>query len=128
GPFPTELDDGPTGLGERIRRTGREFGTVTGRPRRCGWFDVMAVRHSASLGGVDELAVMLLDVLSVVDELKVCTGYELDGARIDDFPSDGFLLEKCRPVYESLPGWKVDIASARKLADLPAAARGYLDR
>jgi adenylosuccinate synthase len=128
GPFPTELDDGPTGMGERIRQTGREFGTVTGRPRRCGWFDVVAVRHAASLGGADELAVMLLDVLSVVDDLKICTAYEMDGAKIDYFPGDSFLLDKCRPIYETLPGWKVDIASARKLADLPVAARRYLDR
>lgn len=128
GPFPTELDDGPAGLGERIRQKGREFGTVTGRPRRCGWFDAVAVRHTASLGGVDELAVMLLDVLSVVDELKICTGYEVDGKKLDYFPGDAFLLEKCRPVYETMPGWNVDIARARKLADLPPAARRYLDR
>src|SRR5207247_10029908 len=85
GPFPTELDDGPTGLGECIRQRGREFGTVTGRPRRCGWFDAVAVRHSATLGGVDELAVMLLDVLSVVGELKICTGYEMEGKKLDYF-------------------------------------------
>ncbi len=128
GPFPTELDDGPSGLGERIRQKGREFGTVTGRPRRCGWFDAVAVRYTASLGGVDELTVMLLDVLSVVDELKICTHYELNGDKIDHFPSDSFLLEKCRPVYETLPGWNVDIGQARKLTDLPAAARRYVDR
>jgi adenylosuccinate synthase len=128
GPFPTELDDGPAGLGERIRQQGREFGTVTGRPRRCGWFDAVAVRHAASLGGVDELAVMLLDVLSVAQEIKICTGYELGGAKIDYFPADSFLLEKCRPVYETMSGWNVDIAAARKLAELPVAARRYLDR
>jgi adenylosuccinate synthase len=128
GPFPTELDDGPSGIGERLRQKGREFGTVTGRPRRCGWFDAVAVRHTASLGGVDELAVMLLDVLSVVDEIKICTGYELEGRKIDYFPGDSFLLEKCRPVYETMPGWKHDLSSARALTDLPAAARSYLDR
>jgi adenylosuccinate synthase len=128
GAFPTELNDGPAGIGECIRQKGREFGTVTGRPRRCGWFDAVAVRHSAALGGVDELAVMLLDVLSAVDELKICTSYELDGKRIDHFPGDSFLLEKCRPVYETLPGWKIDIGAARQLSDLPAAARSYLDR
>src|SRR5207302_464185 len=105
GPFPTELDDGPDGIGERIRKTGREYGTVTGRPRRCGWFDAVASRYTAALSGADQLAVMLLDVLSVVDELKVCVAYELDGARIDYFPADAFLLERCRPVYETLPGW-----------------------
>jgi adenylosuccinate synthase len=128
GPFPTELDDGPTGLGERIRQKGREFGTVTGRPRRCGWFDAVAVRHTASLGGVDELAVMLLDVLSVVEVIKICTGYEMDGKKFDHFPGDSFLLEKCRPVYETMPGWNVDISRARSLTDLPTAARRYLDR
>jgi adenylosuccinate synthase len=128
GPFPTELTDGPDGLGEQIRKTGREYGTVTGRPRRVGWFDAVAVRYSAALSGADELAVMLLDVLSEVDELKICTAYELDGRRIDFFPGDAFLLERCRPVYEILPGWRVDIAHARKTADLPAAARRYVDR
>jgi adenylosuccinate synthase len=128
GPFPTELDDGPSGIGERIRQSGREYGTVTGRPRRCGWFDAVAVRYTAALGGVDELAVMLLDVLSVVDEIKICTAYEMDGKKIDYFPADSFLLEKCRPVYETMPGWKIDIAGARRQGDLPGAARRYLDR
>jgi adenylosuccinate synthase len=128
GPFPTELDDGPDGIGERIRKTGREYGTVTGRPRRCGWFDAVAVRHTARLGGADELAIMLLDVLSVVDELKICTSYEMNGQRVEDFPGDAFLLEKCRPVCETLPGWKTDISKVRKPVDLPAAARRYIDR
>jgi adenylosuccinate synthase len=128
GPFPTELNDGPDGIGERIRKTGREYGTVTGRPRRCGWFDAVAVRYSAALGGVDELALMLLDVLSEVDEVRICTAYELDGQRVDCFPSDSFRLERCKPVYETLPGWRVDVCGARKAADLPAAARRYVDR
>ncbi len=125
GPFPTELHNG---LGELLRQKGREFGTVTGRPRRCGWFDAVAVRHAARLGGVDELALMLLDVMSVVDEIKICTGYELEGKKIDDFPGDSFLVEKCRPVYETMPAWKDDLSSARKPADLPKAARRYIDR
>jgi adenylosuccinate synthase len=128
GPFPTELDDGPQGIGEKIRRTGREYGTVTGRPRRCGWFDAVAARHSAELNGADELALMLLDVLGDLEELKICTGYLLDGARIDFFPTDAFLLARCRPVYESMPGWRQDVSGMRRLADLPAAARRYLDR
>jgi adenylosuccinate synthase len=128
GPFPTELDDGPEGIGERIRKTGREYGTVTGRPRRCGWFDTVAVRHTARLGGVDELCAMLLDVLSVVDELKICVAYNLNGERTTDFPGDAFLLEKCEPVYETLPGWKTDISKIRKPADLPKEARRYVDR
>jgi adenylosuccinate synthase len=125
GPFPTELTDG---TGERIRRTGREYGTVTGRPRRCGWFDAVAARYTTALAGADELALMLLDVLSEVDEVSICTAYEVDGQRLDHFPSDAFLLDRCRPVYETLPGWRTDISEARRLADLPAAARGYVER
>jgi adenylosuccinate synthase len=128
GPFPTELNDGPDGLGEQIRRTGREYGTVTGRPRRCGWFDAVAVRSTAALGGVDELAVMLLDVLSGLDELRICTAYELDGQHTTNFPGDAFLLERCTPVYETLPGWKKEICHARKHSDLPHAACKYVDR
>jgi adenylosuccinate synthase len=125
GPFPTELHDG---IGEQIRRTGREYGTVTGRPRRCGWFDAVAARHSATLSGADELAVMLLDVLSELDELRVCTSYEMDGQRLDYFPSDAFLLEKCQPVYETLPGWRTEVSSIRRFASLPDNARRYVDR
>jgi adenylosuccinate synthase len=128
GPFPTELDDGPDGTGERIRKIGREYGTVTGRPRRVGWFDAVAVRYTAALAGADEITVMLLDVLSGLPELKLCTGYELDGDRTTHFPSDSFQLERCKPVYETLPGWSQDLTGVRALADLPAAARRYLDR
>jgi adenylosuccinate synthase len=128
GPFPTELNDGPQGLGERIRQAGREFGTVTGRPRRCGWFDAVAVRHSIRLSAADELALMLLDVLSGLDEIKICTAYELDGERLDYFPADSFLLDRCKTVTETLPGWKEDLSDVRKLADFPSAARRYMDR
>jgi adenylosuccinate synthase len=128
GPFPTELNDGPRGIGERIRQNGREFGTVTGRPRRCGWFDAVATRYTAALNGADELAVMLLDVLGDLEELRICTAYELDGERLEHFPTDAFLLERCRPVYETLPGWGQDVGAARRLADLPAGARRYVDR
>jgi adenylosuccinate synthase len=125
GPFPTELLDD---TGERIRKIGREYGTVTGRPRRVGWFDSLAVRYTAALSGADEITVMLLDVLSGLPELKLCTAYELDGDRTTHFPSDSFELERCQPVYETIPGWTQDITGARKLADLPAGARRYLDR
>ena len=128
GPFPTELDDGPDGIGERIRRTGREYGTVTGRPRRCGWFDAVATRYSAALNDADELAVMLLDVLSDLPEIRIAVAYELDGQRLDHFPTDAFMLERCRPVYETLSGWRQDVSAARRLADLPAAARRYVER
>ncbi len=96
GPFPTELDDGPQGIGERIRRTGKEYGTVTGRPRRCGWFDAVAARYSAALNGADELALMLLDVLSEVDEVCIATSYEMDGQR-DRRVSRRFALASALP-------------------------------
>jgi adenylosuccinate synthase len=128
GPFPTELDDGPTGIGERIRKTGREYGTVTGRPRRVGWFDAVAVRYTAMLSAADEVTVMLLDVLSGLKEVKICTAYEFDGDRRSTFPSDAFLLDRCAPVYETLPGWTEDLSAARSAKDLPAAARRYVDR
>src|SRR5262245_49371964 len=128
GPFPSELDDGPDGIGECIRRVGREYGTVTGRPRRVGWFDAVAVRYTAALAGVDEITIMLLDVLSGLKEVSICIAYELNGKRIDTFPSDSFLLEQCRPVCETLPGWSADLTKARKLADLPKEARHYVER
>jgi adenylosuccinate synthase len=128
GPFPTELDDGPQGIGEHIRRRGKEYGTVTGRPRRCGWFDAVAVRHAVRLGGADTMAVMLLDVLSELPEISICISYELDGQRLDRFVSDAFILERCRPVYEKLPGWQTPIGEAKRVEDLPAAARRYVDR
>ena len=128
GPFPTELDDRQGGIGERIRRIGREYGTVTGRPRRVGWFDTVATRYTAMLSGADEITIMLLDVLSGLDELKLCVAYELDGERITDFPSDAFRLERCKPVYETMAGWSEDLTAARAANDLPGAARRYVDR
>jgi adenylosuccinate synthase len=128
GPFPTELADGPEGIGERIRRVGREYGTVTGRPRRVGWFDAVATRYTAMLAAADEVTVMLLDVLSGLDELKICTAYEVDGERRTTFPSDSFILERCRPVYETVPGWSEELTRVRRPADLPPAARKYVER
>jgi adenylosuccinate synthase len=125
GPCPTELLDD---TGDRIRKIGREFGTVTGRPRRVGWLDALTVKYTAALAGADEITVMLLDVLSGLPELKICTAYELDGKRVDHFPSDSFQLERCKPVYETLPGWTEDLTTCRKPADLPANARRYVDR
>jgi adenylosuccinate synthase len=125
GPFPTELHDA---TGERIRTIGREFGTVTGRPRRVGWFDAVAVRYTAELAGADEITLMLLDVLSGLPELKLCTAYRLDGQTLPHYPSDAFRLDHCEPVYEVLPGWGEDVSRCRRLADLPTAARRYVDR
>lgn len=124
GPFPTELHDE---TGELIRTTGREFGTVTGRPRRCGWFDAVLVRYTSRLCGVDSLAVMLLDVLSELDELEICVEYDCRGKRVVTVPGNPTMFADCQPVYRRLPGWKCDISTARRLTDLPAAARQYLD-
>ncbi|MDR3037757.1 MAG: adenylosuccinate synthase [Candidatus Adiutrix sp.] len=125
GPLPTELANP---LGERLRERGDEFGTTTGRPRRCGWLDAVAVRHSVALCGADHLAVTKLDVLAGLPELKIATRYLLDGSEIDSFPADIRAAERCRPVYETLPGFEGDLSRVRKFADLPGAARRYLDR
>ena len=106
GPFPTEQDND---IGQHIRDRGNEYGTVTRRPRRCGWFDAVAVRYTARLSGVDALAVMLLDVLSELPELKICTAYEIDGRRVTNFPSHVDDLRRAVPVYETLPGWQQEI-------------------
>jgi adenylosuccinate synthase len=129
GPFPTELDDGPDGIGERIRKVGREYGTVTGRPRRVGWFDAVAARYSLALAGADELALMLLDVLSGLAELKIATAYRgPDGIIWDHFPSDPDLLARCSPVLETLPGWTGELTRITKRSDLPATAQSYVAR
>jgi len=125
GPFPTEQDNE---TGRHIRDRGNEYGTVTRRPRRCGWFDAVAVRYSARLSGVDVLAVMLLDVLSQLPELKLCVAYEIDGRRVVGFPSHVEDLRRVQPVYETLPGWQQEITHVRRLQDLPQNARRYLDR
>jgi adenylosuccinate synthase len=124
GPFPTEQENE---TGDRIRRQGNEFGTVTGRPRRCGWFDAVAVRYSSRVSGSTEIAVMLLDVLSGLETLQVAVAYEdEDGRRIESFPAHVDDLARCRPVYETLPGWAEDISSARSWSDLPRAAQDYV--
>ncbi len=125
GPLPTEQDNA---VGQYLRDRGNEYGTVTRRPRRCGWFDAVAARYTARLSGADELAVMLLDVLGGLDELKICTAYEIDGRRVTQFPSHVDDLRKAVPVYETLPGWKDEIAGIRDHAALPREARAYLDR
>lgn len=125
GPFPTEQDN-PTG--QRIRELGREYGTTTGRPRRCGWFDAVAVRYAARLSGIDCISLMMMDVLSRLPEVKVCTAYELDGKRIDYVPSHCDDLRRVQPIYETIPGWETDVTGVRRIADLPAPARAYIDR
>lgn len=125
GPLPTEQDN-PTGM--HLRERGREYGTVTKRPRRCGWFDAVATRYTARLSGVDELAVMLLDVLGGFDELKICVAYDIDGRQTTQFPSQIADLEKAVPVYETLPGWREELDGVRAETGLPANARRYVDR
>jgi adenylosuccinate synthase len=126
GPFPSEM---PAEIGERVRRTGHEFGATTGRPRRCGFLDLPALRHAARLCGLSSLALTKLDVLAGLDPLTVCTGYRSrSGEAIAELPSDADDLDAVEPILESLPGFEGDLSSARRLEDLPAAARGYLDR
>ncbi|MFM1996502.1 MAG: hypothetical protein RLZZ111_889 [Planctomycetota bacterium] len=125
GPMPTEQDNA---IGQHLRDRGREYGTVTMRPRRCGWFDAVAARYTARLSGVDELAVMLLDVPGGLDELKICTAYEIDGKRTTQFPSHVDDLKKAVPVYEILPGWREELATVRSEAAVPAAAKAYVAR
>lgn len=125
GPFPTEQDND---IGQHIRDRGNEYGTVTRRPRRCGWFDAVAARYTARLSGVDVLAVMLLDVLSELEEIKICVAYELDGRQTANFPSHADDLRRVKPVYETLPGWRQEISDVRQIDALPAAAQNYLRR
>ncbi len=125
GPLPTEA---PGEMGEKLRELGGEFGSVTGRPRRCGWFDAMVVRYSVRVNGLTHLAVTKLDVLDTFAELPVCTGYRMKGKAIEELPDNVAALEQVEPVYETLPGWKSNTGGARSMADLPANARKYLER
>lgn len=123
GPFPTE-DVGPAG--EHMGVRGKEVGATTGRKRRCGWFDAVVARHAVRTQGVDATALMKLDILSGLDRLKVCTAYEIDGRRIDVPPASAAHWRMCRPVYESLPGWREDLSGIRRFDDLPKEARAYV--
>ena len=125
GPFPTELFDED---GAQLRARGQEFGATTGRPRRCGWFDAAAVRYAHRLNDFTGLAITKLDVLSGFDEIKVCVAYDLDGQRLEVADADAVSLQRSIPIYESWPGWKQDLTAVRRLEELPAAARAYLDR
>ncbi|HUG92373.1 MAG TPA: adenylosuccinate synthase [Planctomycetaceae bacterium] len=125
GPFPTELDNE---IGQHIRDAGHEYGTVTGRPRRCGWFDAVAAGYGARISGVDSLAIALLDVLSGLEQLNICVAYEINGERTTDFPSHVLDLAAAKPVYETLPGWTEDLSAARTLVDLPGQTRRYVER
>ena len=125
GPFPTELEDE---VGRTLGERGREFGVVTGRKRRCGWFDAVMVRQAIKIGGIDGIALTKLDVLDGLSELKVCIGYRLGGETIDYLPAQGLLQAEAAPVYETLEGWQDSTASARSWAELPATAVKYIRR
>lgn len=125
GPFPTELDDAN---GQRLGERGREFGTVTGRQRRCGWFDAVLVRQTCATSGVNGIALTKLDVLDGFETLKICTGYELDGEKLEYLPTAADKQARCTPVYEEMPGWSESTEGARSWADLPANAIKYVRR
>jgi adenylosuccinate synthase len=125
GPFPTELTDK---MGEEIRKRGNEYGTTTGRPRRCGWLDGVAARFSARLNGFTGIIITKFDILDTFETVKICTGYEVEGTILDNPPVNLDLLEKCVPVYEETPGWRVDTSDMRNFADLPGEAQRYVKR
>ena len=123
GPFPTELLDAK---GELLRNAGAEFGTTTGRPRRCGWFDAPVARYTARINGVTDFVLTKLDVLTGMDEVPVCVAYEIDGQRVDELPPSQAEFARAVPIYENYPGWTEDISAARTLEDLPRNARDYV--
>jgi adenylosuccinate synthase len=125
GPYPTELKDD---TGERIRKIGNEFGATTGRPRRTGWIDVLALRYASRVNGLDSLAITKLDVLTGFDKVKICVAYELDGKRLAEMPTDLEQLERCKAIYEELPGWGEQVGHLKAWDDLPANARAFLKR
>ncbi len=125
GPFPTELNDE---VGKHLGTVGFEFGTTTGRPRRCGWFDAVITKYTVRTSGLTSMAVTKLDVLTGLKTLKICTGYRWGNEIITEFPSNLKVLAQCEPIYEEMPGWSEDITSATKIEDLPVAAQNYLKR
>lgn len=126
GPFPTELTGS---LGEQLRAEGHEYGATTGRPRRCGWLDIPALRYARRVNGLSAIALTKLDVLGIFDELKVCVGYRWRGETLDEIPTDPVALEEVEPVYETVPGWAgAALREARTIEALPAAARAYIER
>lgn len=124
GPFPTECDDA---IGEQMRQVGHEFGSTTGRSRRCGWLDLMALKYAIRINGITNLALMKIDVLSGFEELKICSSYELDGQVITEYPVSPGDLSRCKPVYETFRGWKEDLTQVRALKDLPRYAQEYVN-
>lgn len=126
GPFPTEMIDADEEMADLIRQRGNEYGSVTKRPRRCGWFDAVATRYAAELNGFDSIALTKLDVLDALEEIKVCVGYEIAGERVDTFPAVSLDLRQIKPVYKTLEGWKQDTAGTTDFAKLPEKAQEYV--
>ncbi|MGI8884321.1 MAG: adenylosuccinate synthase [Pyrinomonadaceae bacterium] len=127
GPFPTEMLNAEEDIANLIRQRGNEYGSVTKRPRRCGWFDAIATKYAAELNGFNSVALTKLDVLDALEEVKVCVGYEIDGVRIDTFPAVSQDLQRIKPIYETLEGWKSETLGITKIEDLPAKAREYVE-
>jgi adenylosuccinate synthase len=125
GPLPTELHDD---IGRRLRDSGNEYGAVTGRPRRCGWYDAVAVRYGVRVNGLDALALTKLDVLDGLDEIQICTAYRCGSRTLTEFPSDVSQLASCVPVYETMPGWTHPTKGIRQFEQLPENARRYIQR
>lgn len=125
GPFPSEISGD---LGVKLRELGGEFGSTTGRPRRCGWFDAVALRYSARINGISQFAITKLDVLSGFDTIKICVGYRHEGELITEFPSSAQVLQDCKPVYEEIEGWKENISGSKSISDLPPQTRAFLDK
>ena len=125
GPFPTELLDS---TGEEIRERAWEYGSTTGRPRRCGWFDGVAARYSAELNDYTSIILTRLDILDGFEMVRVCVGYQVDGNVVEDFPTDTDVLARCEPIYEDLPGWKEPTAGATDMSQIPNEAQNYIRR
>ena len=125
GPFPTELTDE---LGETLRQKGVEFGTTTGRPRRCGWLDAVILRYAVRINGLTDLAITKLDVLDSFETIKICVAYRYDGQLLEEFPENLAILGKCEPVYIEVPGWQQDITGVTSYEELPANAKAYIEK
>jgi adenylosuccinate synthase len=123
GPFPTEL----TGeIGEKLREAGQEFGATTGRPRRCGWIDLVALKYAVDINGMDELALSKIDILNDFEQVKLCTDYRIDGKTTQTFPLDIGRLERVEPVYKTMEGWEKDISSFKKIDDMPTEVQNFM--
>jgi adenylosuccinate synthase len=128
GPMPSELNDDPEGFGRQLRERGHEFGTTTGRPRRCGWFDGVAARYSYRINRFSGACVTKLDVLDTLTEIRICTGYRIDGKEVRGFPASVIEAARIEPINETVSGWNCDTTGIRNWNDLPQAARDYLER